>query len=84
MGELMPTYFLGIAFDSKEHAQSINIALNLQVETQSKNILNDHLQAYSLIVQMDFFFSESTEQSLFLSTFFKFKAEMPKFSLVPN
>ena len=24
MGELMPTYFLGIAFDSKEHAQSIN------------------------------------------------------------
>ena len=41
MGELMPTYFLGIAFDSKEHAQSINIALNLEVETQSKNIFNE-------------------------------------------
>ena len=41
MGELMPTYFLGIAFDSKEHAQSINIALNLEVEKQSKNIFNE-------------------------------------------
>ena len=49
MGELMPTYFLGIAFDSKEHAQSINIALILEAETQSKNIFNE-LSHYHLLI----------------------------------